>query len=59
MQIRYVGPHKSIEIAATRQVVARGDTVDVDQKVARQLVKQAAWEKAPVKKTEDKETHDG
>lgn len=56
MKIRYVGPHESVEIAATGQTVERGGTVDVHQTLARQLVKQAAWEKASVKNEEKKET---
>lgn len=57
MRVRYVGPHKTVEIAATRQTCDRGQTVDVPADVARQLVKQAAWKKVTSrKKTKEKES---
>lgn len=41
MEIRYCGPHDVVEIAATGQVVARGDTVDVaDAELAAALLEQ-------------------
>lgn len=57
MKIRYVGPHKTVEIAATRQTCDRGQTVNVPADVARELVKQASWKKVSTKKkTEEKES---
>lgn len=38
--ITYVGPHDLVEIAATGQVVAHGDTVDVDDALAASLCEQ-------------------
>jgi hypothetical protein len=33
----YVGPHDEVELAATGQVVSRGDSVEVDADLAEQL----------------------
>jgi hypothetical protein len=52
VKIRYVGPHESVEIAATRQTVENGETVDVPAAVGRSLVKQASWKKVTEKKKE-------
>lgn len=53
MRIRYVGPHKTVEIAATGQTCDRGKTVDVPADLARQLCKQASWKKAPTRKKKE------
>jgi hypothetical protein len=52
MKIRYVGPHTSVEIAATRQRVEQGKTVEVPAKVGRELVKQSVWKQVREKKEE-------
>lgn len=49
MKIRYVGPHQTVEIAATGQICPKGETVDVKADLARSLVKQASWEKVKPK----------
>lgn len=50
MKLLYVGPHRAVEIAATRQVVEKGVPTEVTDDVAAELVKQKVWEKAPVAK---------
>jgi len=55
VKIRYVGLYKSVQIAATRQWAEQGEPIDVDVKVARELLKQDTWEKV----TEEKENDDG
>ena len=57
MKIRYIGLSKAVQIAATRQWAAHGEVVEVESKVARELVKQDSWEKVTV--TEEKEKDDG
>lgn len=58
MQIRYTGPFDQVEIAATGQVVDRGQTVDIeDQAVAAALLTQAdTWKKVSAPKTSSKTT---
>lgn len=51
MKLKYVGPFPSVEIAATGQVAERGKTIEVDDTLAKTLLKQDVWEKA----TKDKE----
>jgi hypothetical protein len=50
MKVRYVGPHASVEIAATRQIAENGKTVEVPAEIGRELVKQASWKKVTAKK---------
>lgn len=52
MKIRYTGPNKAVQIAATRQWAEPGVPLDVDSKVAKELVKQPTWEKV-TEKTKD------
>lgn len=52
MKIRYAGPFPEIQIAATGQSVKRGEIVDVEASVARELVKQSSWKKITTKKKE-------
>lgn len=54
MKLRYVGPHDEIEIAATRQIVAQGDTVEVTGEVAKSLIKQG-WKRVDKAETEKDE----
>lgn len=56
MRVRYVGPHKTVEIAATGQTCERGKTVDVPADIGRELVKQASWKKATPPKKKKKES---
>jgi hypothetical protein len=50
VKVRYVGIHNKVEIAAIRQFVERGKTIDVPADVGRALVKQASWKKVATKK---------
>lgn len=43
MKIKYTGPYEAVEIAATGQVVKRGDVVDVPEEVGASLLKQNYW----------------
>jgi hypothetical protein len=52
MKVRYLGPYASVQIAATRQFVEKGKTVDVPAEVGRALVKQVSWKRVPTKKKE-------
>jgi DNA-binding protein len=52
MKIRFLGPAPEVQIAATGQSVKRGETVDVEAIVARELVKQSSWKKIVTKKKE-------
>jgi len=54
MKLKYVGLSASVQIAATGQTVARGETVEVKADVARELAKQSVWKKIEPKK--EKET---
>lgn len=49
MQRVYVGPHDEVELAATGQVVRRGESVDVDADLAEQLDAQDTWAKPTTK----------
>lgn len=44
MMIRYIGPHQSVEIAATGQDATRLQPLEVDDTVAKRLLKQSTWE---------------
>ncbi len=55
MKIRYVGPHKQVEIAATGQVCPQGEPVEVKADLARSLLKQASWEKVKPEPKPDQE----
>lgn len=44
-QRTYVGPHDEVELAATGQVVRRGEPVEVDAALAEQLDLQDTWAK--------------
>lgn len=54
MKIRYPGPHVKVEIAATGETVAAGDTVDVDGDLAKRLIAQG-WVKVSAAKGGDDE----
>lgn len=57
MRIRYKGPFDAVEIAATGQVVARGQTADVDADTAKALLEQAdTWARVSTKKSSKKTT---
>ena len=44
MKLTYRGPHLSVEIAATGQVVGRGKSVEVaDEALAHRLLDQSVW----------------
>lgn len=53
MKLKYQGPFKSVRIAATGQVVANGESVDVPAAVGRELAKQAVWKKMEPKKEKE------
>ena len=53
MKIKYVGLFNSVQIAATRQMAEKGKPVDVDSKVAKELLKQSVWEKVTTKENDD------
>lgn len=55
MKVKYVGEMVSVQIAATGQEAERGKTIEVDDAVGRQLIKQDTWEKVTTKK----ENNDG
>lgn len=45
MRITYHGPHDGVELAAlTNVVVARGQTIEVDDELGASLVEQATWD---------------
>lgn len=53
MKLKYEGPFASVQIAATGQTVARGETVDVKAEVGRELAKQSVWKKVEPKKEKE------
>lgn len=53
MRIRYVGLFAAVRIAATGQWVERGQPVEVDSKVAKELLKQSTWQKVTTKEKDD------
>lgn len=53
MKLRYEGPSAAVQIAATGQTVKRGETVEVDAAVGRELAKQSTWKKVEPKKEKE------
>ena len=53
MKLKYEGPIKAIQIAATGQTVERGETVEVAAAVGRELAKQSVWKKLEPKKEKE------
>lgn len=53
MKIRYTGPAARIDYPIS---VERGETVEVDAKLGRELVKQSSWEKITETKKKEKES---
>lgn len=49
MQIKYTGPSPEVWIAATDQTAENGKPLEVDDEVAKELVKQDVWEKVTTK----------
>ena len=54
MELKYVGPHKKVEIAETGQTVERNGVVEVTGDLAQNLLKQG-WERVdkPNKKEDE------
>lgn len=46
VKIKYVGPHDEVEIPSLGLVCKNGDSVDVDDEMALELIKQESWASA-------------
>lgn len=55
MKVKYTGPSAEVEIAATGDVVERGNTVEVSDELGKSLCEQDIWEKVSTKAPEKKE----
>lgn len=47
MLIRYIGPARAVQIAATGQNCPQGEPVDVADDLAESLLAQSVWEAVP------------
>lgn len=55
-QRTYVGPHDEVELAATGQIVRRGESVEVDAELAELLDAQDTWAKPTTKAAKEATT---
>ena len=46
MRVTYVGPHDEVEIPSLDVAVKRGGSIEVDNTVGHELIKQADWQTA-------------
>ena len=54
MKITYMGPHDEVEIPSLDLVCKRGSSVEVEDELALEMIKQDAWASAPTRVTSAK-----